>query len=165
PQPAGTRRGHGSRGVMTVQSGGEIRAGPVPRERLVDEVLGLVPEFEPGPGGQVSLPKSVFDHAVDAFASDGFAGLELALNQGGVTGRDMRTIATLVRSPRHGGGQLAANSLDRLGRRRRTGVLNWFDTAEGRYSSYSDGGGFLTFTPADTARLGQRLRELVSSVV
>ncbi|MGQ0839685.1 ESX secretion-associated protein EspG [Actinokineospora sp.] len=154
----------GGRGVLAVQSGGEIRVGPVPSERVVAEIIALVPDAEPGPGGPLSLPKAVFHEAVDAFARNGFAGLELALNQGGVRGRDMRTVATLVSSSRHGGGQLAANSLDRVGRRSRTDVLNWFDTEAGRYLSYPERQDRLTFTPADSARLAQRLRELVTSV-
>ncbi|MBM7771281.1 hypothetical protein JOD54_001485 [Actinokineospora baliensis] len=159
--------GRGSRTVLAVQMGERIRIGQLRGGAIVAEIVALLPDADPGPGTAVTLAKSVFHNAIDAYVDSGFAGLETALNQGGVTGRDMRTIATLVENSRHGGGQIAANSVDRMGRRTRTDVVNWFDTTAGRYLALPtkrDGVDWLTLAPADTPRLSQRLRDLVDSV-
>ncbi|GAA3024812.1 ESX secretion-associated protein EspG [Actinokineospora globicatena] len=159
--------GRGSRTALAVQTGERIRIGQLRGGGVVAEIMALLPDAEPGPGTAVTLRKSVFHDAIDAYVETGFGGLETVLNQGGLTGRDMRTIATLVENSRHGGGQVAANSLDRVGRRTRTDVVNWFDTTAGRYLALPtrrDGVDWLTLAPADAPRLTQRLRELVASV-
>ncbi|GLZ40684.1 ESX secretion-associated protein EspG [Actinokineospora sp. NBRC 105648] len=159
--------GRGSAVVLAVQTGERIRIGPPAAGGVVAEIAGMLPDAEAGPGTAVTLPKSVFHNAIDAYVESGFAGLETILNQGGVSGRDMRTIATLVENSRHGGGQVAANCVDRLGRRTRTDVVNWFDTTAGRYlalPSRQDNTDWLTLAPADSTRLVQRLKDLVASV-
>ncbi|WP_051385982.1 ESX secretion-associated protein EspG [Actinokineospora inagensis] len=159
--------GRGTRTVLAMQMGERVRIGQPRHGGIVAEILALLPDAEPGPGTSVTLPKSVFHNAIDAYVDSGFAGLETALNQGGVTGRDMRTIATLVENSRHGGGQVAANSVDRLGRRTRTDVVNWFDTTAGRYLALPgkrEGVDWITLAPADPPRLAKRLHDLVASV-
>ena len=83
-----------------------------------------------------------------------------------MTGRAQRILSTLVESGRHGGGQLAANSVDRLGRRTRSTVLNWFDTVAGRYLVHTerrrDGAEWQTFAPGDATRITQRLTQMVT---
>jgi len=158
----------GRRGVLAAQSDDEVRLAWVRDARLVPAVIALLPDCAPGPGGAARLPKQVFDEAVDEFAASGYGGLERALAGGGVTGRDLRTVVTLLESGRRGGGQLAANSVDQVGRRTRTPVLNWFDTESGRYVVHSevtpDRVEWLTIAPADTARIEQRLRDLAASL-
>ena len=158
----------GARGVLAAQSDDEVRLAWVREARLVPAVIALLPDRAPGPGGTARLPKEVFDAAVDEFAAGGYVGLERTLTNGGVTGRDLRTVVTLLESPRAGGGQLAANSVDPVGRRARTPVLNWFDTEPGRYVVHSevtrDRVEWLTIAPADTARIEQRLAEMVASL-
>lgn len=156
----------GRRGVLAAQSDDEVRLAWVREARLVPAVIALLPDRRPGPGGTARLPKQVFDTAVDEFAASGYVGLERVLANGGVTGRDLRTVVTLLESGRRGGGQLAVNSVDQVGRRTRTPVLNWFDTEPGRYlvhsETTSDRVEWLTVEPADTARIEQRLSELAS---
>lgn len=158
----------GRLGVLVAQTDEQVMVARVRDARLVPAVVTLLPDEKPGPGGVARLPKAVFDAAVDEYAASGYVGLERALTGGGVTGRDLRTVVTLVESGRHGGGQLAANSVDQVGRRTRTPVLNWFDTDAGRYLVYSDVTRdrveWLTVAPADTARLEQRLTELATSL-
>ncbi|MFL6125673.1 ESX secretion-associated protein EspG [Actinophytocola sp.] len=158
----------GRQGVLAAQNDAEVRVAAVRDARLVPAVVALVPDEKPGPGGVARLPKAVFDTAIDAYAKSGYAGLERTLNGGGVTGRDLRAVVTLVESGRHGGGQLAANSVDRLGRRTRTPVLNWFDTEAGRYLVFGetdrDRTEWLTVAPADTARLEQRLTDWATAL-
>ena len=158
----------GRRGVLAAQSDDEVRLAWVRGARLVSAVVALLPDCPPGPGGAARLPKQVFDAAVDEFAAGGYVGLERTLTTGGVTGRDLRTVITLLESSRRGGGQLAANTVDQVGRRARTPVLNWFDTEPGRYLVHSevtrDRVEWLTIAPADTARVEQRLAEMVTSL-
>jgi len=158
----------GREGVLVAQTDDEVRVVPVRDGRVVPAVIALVPDEKPGPGGAARLPRQVFDDAIDEYQRGGYVALERTLTAGGVTGRDLRTVITLVESARHGGGQLAANSVDQVGRRTRTPVVNWFDTAAGRYLAHTeqsrDRVDWLTITPADTARIEQRLTELVTAL-
>ncbi len=127
----------GSEGVLVAQTDDEFRVVPVRAGKVVAAVIALVPDEKPGPGGAARLPRQVFDDAIDEYQRTGYVGLERTLTAGGgISGRDLRTVITLVESARHGGGQLAANSLDTMGRRSRTPVVNWFDTAAGRYLAH-----------------------------
>lgn len=156
----------GEYGLLAVLTDDELRLEPV--RGVVDAVVSLVPEEKPGPGGPVSMPRALYEEAAQAYEGSGYVGFEAAMNRGGITGRGLRTVSTLVESGRHGGGQLAANSVDRLGRRTRTPVLNWFDTDAGRYLVYAerrrDREDWLTFAPGDSQRIAMRLKELVASV-
>jgi hypothetical protein len=160
--------GRGDHGSLCVQTDDEVDLEPVRGTNVVGSVVALLPEEKPGPGTSVTLPSALFSEAALAFAGGGFLGFERVLNRGGVGGRDLRVLSTLVESGRHGGGQLAANSVDRVGRRTRSPVVNWFDTEAGRYvvntERRRDGSEWLTFTPGDAARVAQRLSELVASV-
>lgn len=160
--------GQGSLGVLAAQTDDEVRVVSVREGKVVPAVIALLPDEKPGPGGAARLPRPVFDEAIDEFQRTGYVGLERALTSGGVTGRDLRTVITLVESARHGGGQLAANRVDAMGRRTRTPVVNWFDTASGRYLAHveqsRDRVDWLTITPADTARIEQRLVELIAAL-
>ncbi|MCA1655428.1 MAG: ESX secretion-associated protein EspG [Pseudonocardiaceae bacterium] len=160
--------GHGRFGVLAAQTDAEVRVCRVRDALLVPAVCALLPAGKPGPGATARLPSAVFDEAIDEFGRTGYVGLERTLTTGGVTGRDLRTVITLVESGRHGGGQLAANSVDQVGRRVRTPVLNWFDTEAGRYLVHGettrDRVEWLTVTPADTARVEQRLTALAAAL-
>jgi ESX secretion-associated protein EspG len=155
----------GERGVLAVQSDDEVRLEPVRGTSVVGAVVALLPDEKPGPGGSVSLPRALFSTAAEAYANSGYLGFETALRNGGVVGRDLRGLFTLVESGRHGGGQLAANTVDGVGRRTPTPVLNWFDTEAGRYLVYAerrrDGEEWLTCAPGDSSRIAHRLTELV----
>lgn len=76
--------------------------------------------------------------------------------------------ARLLGQPRLRGGQLAANSRDEAGMRRRSPVLAWFDTASGRYLSLArtgpDGHEWVTISPADSKTLRSRLAEMIADV-
>ena len=157
----------GTEGVLVAQTDEEIRVVPVRHGKVVGAVIALVPDEKPGPGGAARLPRQAFDDAIDEYQRSGYVGLERTLTGAGVTGRDLRTVITLVESARHGGGQLAANRVDTVGRRTRTPVVNWFDTAAGRYLAHievaADRTEWLTIAPADTARIEQRLTTLIAA--
>lgn len=158
----------GDNGLLAVQTADELLLEPVRAPGVVGAVVALLPEVPPGPGGPVTVARTLFDEAAQAYASTGYVGFESIITRGGVSGRGLRTLSTLVESDSQGGGQLAANSVDRLGRHTRTPVVNWFDTSAGRYIVYDehrrDGQELRTFTPGDATRLAQRLTELVAGV-
>jgi hypothetical protein len=157
----------GTEGVLAAQTDDELRLVPVRGGKVVRAVIALLPDEKPGPGGAARLPRPVFDEAIDEYQRSGYVGLERTLTSGGVTGRELRTVITLVESARHGGGQLAANTVDSMGRRSRTPVVNWFDTAAGRYLVHvevaRDRVEWLTIAPGDTARIEQRLSDLIAA--
>jgi EspG family len=159
----------GTDGVLVAQTDEEIRVVSVRHGKVVPAVVSLLPDEKPGPGGAARLPRQAFDDAIDEYQRSGYVGLERTLTGAGVTGRDLRTVLTLVESARHGGGQLAANRVDAVvGRRTRTPVVNWFDTAAGRYLAHVEVGRdrveWLTVTPADTSRIEQRLTDLIAAL-
>jgi hypothetical protein len=158
----------GTEGVLVAQTDEEIRVVSVRHGKVVPAVLSLLPDEKPGPGGAARLPRQAFDDAIEEYQRAGYMGLERALTGAGVTGRALRTVITLVESARHGGGQLAANSVDAVGRRTRTPVVNWFDTSAGRYLTHvelaRDRVEWLTITPADTSRIEQRLTDLIAAL-
>jgi hypothetical protein len=154
----------GDHALLAAQTTDQLRLEPLRGTNIVASVLGMLPEEPPGPGNAVTIPKELFGDAGRAYASGGYAGFERALNQGGVTGRNLRLLVTLVESERHGGGQLAASSVDRVGRRSRSSMLNWFDTGAGRYAVHTERPGWLTFSPGDPAWMQRRLTELVQQV-
>lgn len=155
-------------GVLAAQTDDEVRIASVRDARLVPAVIALLPDEPAGPGGVARLPQALFDTAIEEYQSAGYAGLERALTTGGVTGRDLRTVLTLLESGRHGGGQLAVNSVDHVGRRTRSPVLNWFDTTAGRYLVSTEAGRdrveWLTVAPAGLSRLEQRLADLATRI-
>lgn len=155
----------GDHGLLAVQTDQELRLSPMRRTDVVSSVVALLPEEKPGPGSPVSLPKALFNEAAEAYAGGGYLAFEMTLNRGGVAGRDLRLLGTLVESGRHGGGQLAANRVDQIGRRTRSPVLTWFDTEAGRYVVSTERRGreeWLAFTPGDPQRIARRLTELVA---
>jgi hypothetical protein len=160
--------GRGDYGLLAVLTDDDLRLEPVRGSGIVGAVTALVPDEKPGPGGPVTLPGALFSEAAEAYEGSGYVGFESVMHRGGITGRGLRTVSTLVESGRHGGGQVAANSVDRVGRRTRTPVLSWFDTEAGRYLVYTerrrDRTEWLTFAPGDSGRITQRLTDMVASV-
>jgi hypothetical protein len=158
--------GRGERGVLAVQTDDELRLEPA--RDVVGSVVDLLPEKKPGPGNAVSVPSALFSDAAEAYATGGYAGFERTMNRGGISGRDLRVFSTILESGAQSGGQLAANSVDLVGRRTRSPVLNWFDTTAGRYLVHTERRGgreeWLTFAPGDAGRIGQRLTALVAGV-
>lgn len=76
--------------------------------------------------------------------------------------------ALLIAQPRQRGGQIAANARDEAGRKQRSPVLAWFDTATGRYLSLTrtgpDGHEWVTVSAADAKTLRTRLSEMLNGV-
>ncbi|MEJ2857296.1 MULTISPECIES: ESX secretion-associated protein EspG [unclassified Saccharothrix] len=150
----------GSRGVLAVLNDREVALEPITDP--VPAIAKVIGDAQAGPGEQVRLPRAAFSAAVDAYATGGYAALERALAQAGVTGRATRALTTLLESGRGAAGQLAAT-----GPGGRTPVLSWTDTTAGRYAmAAEDGAGepWVRIAPADGPALVRHLAVLLDEV-
>ncbi|GLY68576.1 ESX secretion-associated protein EspG [Amycolatopsis taiwanensis] len=164
----------GENGVVAVQDADGIWLRPVFAEGLASAVVELLPAGTRGTEASITLPvdealrippNRVPVPAADAPA-DGGRRRRGSLSERVTDPRE--SYARLTGQPRLRGGQLAANSRDELGLRRRSPVLAWFDTATGRYLSLSrpgaDGREWITVSPADAKTLRSRLGEMVAAL-
>ncbi|WP_309114793.1 ESX secretion-associated protein EspG [Saccharothrix sp.] len=150
----------GARGVLAVLNDREVALEPI--TDLVPAVAKVVGDAQPGPGDQIRLPRTAFSAAVDAYATGGYAALERALAQAGITGRATRALTTLLESGRGAAGQLAGS-----GPGGRTPVLSWTDTTAGRYAMAAEdvaGEPWVRIAPADGAALVRHLTVLLDEV-
>jgi hypothetical protein len=146
-------------GVLAVLDGHDLVLEPLRPAELVPAVARMLGDVEAGPGDQLRLPRAAYSAAMDAYARSGYDAFEWALGAGGISGRAVRPLATLVTAERYTAGQLAAT-----GPAGRTPVLAWFDTAAGRYAVTPEdvaGEPWVMITPADGAWLADRLARMV----
>lgn len=152
----------GAAGVFAGQDEGEIAVEPIGGDAVVPAMLAVIGEVPGGPGSAVSVPRDVFEKAMSSFAEHGVNRFEATLTAGGLTGRALRPMLTMVTADRTVAGQFGAT----VGGRR-SAVLSWVDTAEGRYAMVVDDAGvqpWVTVAPAHPGWLSDRLHELVSTV-
>ncbi|OQO93231.1 ESX secretion-associated protein EspG [Saccharomonospora piscinae] len=157
----------GAQAVLAVQNADGIWLRSAYADGLASAIVDLLPSAARGTEASITLP---LDSALRiAPARSGAA--ESPRKRGGLADRahdPAEAYAQLIAQPRLRGGQLAANSRDELGSKRRSAVLAWFDTASGRYLSLSrtgpDGREWVTVAPADAKTLRNRLGELLSEV-
>jgi hypothetical protein len=151
----------GQEGVLAVLSGTELVLEPLTGTGVLNAVAALIGECPPGPGAPVSMPRATYAEAMDGFARSGYSGFETALAVGGITGRAVRAVSTMVESRRIGAGQVAAS-----GPGGRSPVVNWFDTEAGRYvvTVQQDDEERVTIEPGDQQRLLDRVDALLDEV-
>jgi hypothetical protein len=86
----------------------------------------------------------------------------------GRTATDRQVLKALSEQPKLRAGQLAVNTRNPMGGRKRSPVVSWFDTETGRYLTYTkkgqDGTDWVTIAPADAATLRHHLGELLTKV-
>jgi hypothetical protein len=140
--------GDGARALLAVQTTDGLSLRPIDPASLASTVVALLP---PHPRGR--------EHSITVPAAD---------LKSPKSAMDREVLTALAKQPTLRAGQLAANARNPMGRRRRAPVLSWFDTAEGRYLTYSkkgqDGTDWVTIAPADAATLRHRLTELLAAV-
>ncbi|WP_199431556.1 ESX secretion-associated protein EspG [Qaidamihabitans albus] len=166
----------GRQAVVAIQDSDGVWLRPVYPDGLASSVVDLLPRCERGTTASVTLPLAEALRTrpsrptVGAGAPSPDAGRR-ARSRGGLSEQpaDPReAYAQLSAQPRIRGGQLAANSRDELGGKRRSPVLAWFDTGTGRYLSLSragvDGSEWVTVSPADAKTLRSRLAEMIAGV-
>lgn len=152
----------GERGVLAVLDDREITLEPSRADQLVTAVMAVIGDLPGGPGEPVRLPREALSAAMDAHARTGYNGFEQTLASGGVTGRAVRAVATLVESGRTSAGQVAAN-----GPAGRSPILSWYDTQAGRYTVTVEDVGqerLATLSPADGAWMARRLSAMLDQV-
>ncbi len=158
----------GTQAVLAVQDADGIWLRPIYLDGLASAIVSLLPPGPRGTEASITLP---LETAVRIQPSRTAAASGASGRRGGLAERShdpAETYAQLIAQPRLRGGQLAANSRDDLGGKRRSSVLAWFDTASGRYLSVSrtgpDGREWVTVAPADAKTLRGRLGEMVAEV-
>jgi hypothetical protein len=136
--------GDGTRALLAVQTNDGLTLRPIDPTSLVSTVVALLPNHPRGTERSITVPAQELDNPRSAMDRD--------------------VMKALSAQPKLRAGQLAANARNPMGGRRRAPVLSWFDTADGRYLTYSkksrDGVEWVTIAPADAATLRQRLSEL-----
>ncbi|MFC4003961.1 ESX secretion-associated protein EspG [Prauserella oleivorans] len=162
----------GKQAVLAVQDADGVWLRPIYPDGLASAIVDLLPRTPRGTEASITLPME------EALRTQPARSGVLSASPGGGSRRRMsladrpndprEAYAQLIGQPRLRGGQLAANSRDDLGGKRRSSVLAWFDTASGRYLSTSragtDGREWVTVAPADAKTLRSRLSELVAAV-
>ncbi|PXY31175.1 ESX secretion-associated protein EspG [Prauserella muralis] len=163
----------GSTAVLAVQDADGVWLRPIYPDGLASAVVNLLPACSRGSEASITLP---IDQAVRTQPSrtgvvSGAPPASRERRRAGLAERPAdpgQAYAQLIAQPRLRGGQLAANARDELGRRNRSPVLAWFDTATGRYLSLSragtDGREWVTVSPADEKTLRTRLGEMLAAV-
>jgi len=158
----------GTKAVLAVQDDDGVWLRPIYPDGLASAIVDLLPPGSRGTEASITLP---LESAVRIQPSRTAATSGAPGRRGGLAERSydpVETYAQLIAQPRLRGGQLAANSRDELGSKRRSSVLAWFDTASGRYLSLSrtgpDGREWVTVAPADAKTLRSRLGEMVAEV-
>lgn len=166
--------GNGQNAVLAIQDADGVWLRPAFAEGLASAVVDLLPAGNRGTEASITLP---VDEALRIppnrvrvpaaeVPADGGRRRRSPLSERITDPRE--AYARLIGQPRLRGGQLAANSRDDLGLRRRSPVLGWFDTASGRYLSLSrpgaDGREWMTVSPADAKTLRSRLGEMAASL-
>jgi hypothetical protein len=147
--------------VLGVLQGQQLRVDEVPRSGMVSAIVGVIPNERPGPGQQVTVaPAAQRDEPDDG-------GIMRSTRTSPAAGQ-LRAVELIMQRPRLRVGQFAVEAKDSGRRRLASPVLGWFDTDEGRYLNEAkrgrDGADWVTYAPADNARLARRLGELMASV-
>lgn len=147
--------GDGRRALLATQTPEGLSLREIDPTSVVSSIVALLPPCGRGTEQSITIP------AADL----------TALAQGRPAGRtatDRQVLKALSEQPKLRAGQLAVNTRNAMGARRRSPVLSWFDTASGRYLTYAkqgrDGTDWVTIAPADPATLRHHLGELLTEV-
>lgn len=140
--------GNATSALLAVQNADGLALRPIDPSSLVSSVVALLPPHPRGKEHSITIPVADMSNPRSPM--------------------DREVMTSIADQPKLRAGQLAANSRNPMGGRSRAPVLSWFDTAEGRYLTYSskgrDGTDWMTIAPADAATLRHRLTELLNSV-
>ncbi|MQA12231.1 MAG: ESX secretion-associated protein EspG [Pseudonocardiaceae bacterium] len=169
--------------VIAVQDADGLWLRPLPVSSLASSIVELLPQHKRGTERSVTIASTELAKPLprrDPVAAGVGAGQQDPEEAGRRSGKRSRSqlvdaptdpraaYAQLAEHPRQRGGQIAANSRNSVGGRRRSRVLGWFDNDTGRYLSISrpgpDGSEWVTVSPADPATLRHHIGEMLTSV-
>jgi hypothetical protein len=145
----------GHRALLATQTDEGLSLQSIDASAVVSSVVALLPPSRRGTEKSITIP------AADL----------TAMAQGRTAGRtaeDRQVLKALSEQPKLRAGQLAANTRNPMGGRKRSPVLSWFDTETGRYLTYKkqgrDGTDWVTIAPADAATLRHHLNEQLTNL-
>lgn len=139
------------RAIVATQDADGLTLRPIHPDSLVSEIVAQLPATRRGTEISVSIPT---EEVSAKAAAGGYTRNRPSSDQ------SRRTLDRLSGEPNIRGGQIGVMVRDRMGARRRSHVLAWYDKASGRYLSYSRNG-WLTIAPADAPALRGTLGEMV----
>ncbi len=150
--------------VLAKRDGNLIVFNMIRPEGLVPEIVNLIPSARPAPGQSVTLakpePKQTPRHA-SSDTYDPFADVSAPASRSSV---QERAVQRMFEKPTKRMGQFTAFTQGRREQRHLDPVV-WFDTEDGRIFSTrrkaEDGQAWLTYAPADNARIIQQLMSQV----
>jgi hypothetical protein len=148
--------------VLAVIDDGRIGLLEIRETGLAKEIVQVLPDGEPGPGTAMSFRVETLQQAVTIQASEvdddsqvlwggGQLDDKQALQRAGLSSQDAKQMSELM-SNRIAGGQFGVKH----GRKRSGGVVNWFDTHQGRYLMVNSDG-WLSLSPTDNDRIATRI--------
>jgi EspG family len=164
----GMAAARGDNGVLAKLADGSVTLRPIFGSGLAREIVGLLPDEEPGPGISVSLAREQIDPAARA-AGSSLYGFAERLVEAGVPGDQARTLVRMIEGTKRRG-QFGAAVRDREGRRHSAGrVVAVHDTKDGRYlmvdRTTSDGSIWTTITPASAQLIAEHVDALLDGLV
>lgn len=156
---------HGERGLIARLDGTSLALMPCSGTSLVAALIGQLPAAEAAPGQSISLPRQILVPATPRTTTSVY---DTSPATSGRFQQQYRALEAVLAKPRLRGGQIVANSRDRIGKRHRSRPLDWFDTEAGRWTARllpaADGSAHLTVSPADSTRLSTQLTDLLHSL-
>jgi hypothetical protein len=165
---------NGRLAVLAVQDGDVVRVEFVRPTGVIGALVGLVRDRYPIKGGAVTFPgddtvpvdDAGRDRDRDIGDSDGSLMYKPRPRDGGYA-QQRRQADAMAQRLRGRAGTVTIYARDRHGRERQVAMLVWHDTDAGRYMIYrttgSDGREWVSYAPADNARLAQQLGEFWSA--
>lgn len=167
---------NGRLAVLATQQADTVRVEFVRPTGVIGALVGLVRDRHPIKGGAVTfpvddvVPVSVAGRDRDRGGDVGDGGASLMRkprSQAGGYGQQRRLADAMAQRMRGRAGTVTIYARDRHGRERQVAMLVWHDTDVGRYMIYqtpgSDGREWVSYAPADNARLAQQLSEFWSA--
>lgn len=171
-QAAARIASNGRQAVLAVQRGNVMRVDAVRPTGVIGTLVGLVRDMRPIRGRAATFPADDIP-ASDAGSprsrdDDHGGGLLRGVRPANDTYAQQRQLATAMAQRLRGrAGTASVFSRDRHGRERQVAMLVWHDTDAGRYMMYRttgvDGREWVSYAPADNARLAQQLGEFWSA--
>lgn len=145
--------GDAHRALLATQTQEGLRLQEIDPSSVVSSTVALLPPCRRGTEQSITIPAT----DLTAMAKGRAAGR---------TTQDREVLKALSDQPKLRAGQLAVNTRNPMGGRKRSPVLSWFDTESGRYLTYTkkgqDGTDWVTIAPADSATLRHHLNELLT---
>lgn len=172
-QAAARIASNGRQAVLAVQHDGVVRVDHVRPTGVIAALVRLVRDRQPIKGAAVTFPVDDITTSQDAGRRQDRGGdaagslMHSARPASDAYAQQRHQAATMAQRLRGRAGTVSVFARDRHGRERQVAMLVWHDTDAGRYMIYrttgSDGREWVSYAPADNARLAHQLGEFWSA--